>query len=85
MNPDHGDLRELVREVYGQVAATPAAHHPFQVGRKVAELAGYPEEWLAGIPAASIDSFAGVSCLPCFAKVSSRARVLDLGCGAGLD
>lgn len=54
-------------------------------GRGLAELAGYPDEWLARVPAASVDSFAGVSCVPCFAEIPSGAMVLDLGCGAGLD
>jgi arsenite methyltransferase len=40
---------------------------------------------LSLVPSASVDSFAGVSCLPCFAEISAGARVLDLGCGAGLD
>jgi arsenite methyltransferase len=85
MWPEPGELREQVRRVYSQLAAAPDAHHPFRVGRQLAERAGYSEAWLSGIPTASIESFAGVSCVPCFAEVSSEARVLDLGCGAGLD
>lgn len=79
------DLREQVHRIYGQVAAAPEAEHPFRIGREVALRAGYPPEWLAGVPAASIDAFAGLSCLPCLAQVPADAALLDLGCGAGLD
>jgi ubiquinone/menaquinone biosynthesis C-methylase UbiE len=40
---------------------------------------------LSGVPAASVEAFAGVSCLPCFAEIPDGASALDLGCGAGLD
>lgn len=85
VDPKPGELREQVRSVYSEVAAAPSARHPFRVGRGLAERAGFPEEWLARVPAASLDAFAGVWCLPCFAEVPVGARVLDLGCGAGLD
>lgn len=67
------------------MAVDPGADHPFRVGRRLAIRAGYPDEWLAKIPAQSVDSFAGVSCLPCFAQLSEDGHVLDVGCGAGLD
>lgn len=51
----------------------------------MAERAGYPPEWLSTVPGASVEAFAGVSCLPCFAEIPADAVVLDLGCGAGLD
>lgn len=85
MQPDSVELREQVRQVYSRVAVDPGADHPFRVGRRLAIRAGYPEEWLAKIPAQSVDSFAGVSCLPCFAQLSEDEYVLDVGCGAGLD
>jgi SAM-dependent methyltransferase len=78
-------LREQVRKTYGEVARSPAGEHPFRVGRKVAERAGYPPELLSAVPNASVEAFAGVSCLPCFAEIPEGALVLDLGCGAGLD
>lgn len=85
MKADRGDLIDRVRRVYGRVADSPDGKHPFRVGRRFAERVGYPEEWLAAIPPASVESFAGVSCVPCFAQFAAGARVLDLGCGAGLD
>ncbi len=82
---DRRDLRARVRLSYGAVAEDPAADHPFRVGRPVALEAGYPAEWLDSVPSHSVDAFAGVSCVPCFAEIPLGARILDLGCGAGLD
>lgn len=85
MSSHNRELREKVRLAYSKVADEPLAEHPFRVGRGVAVQAGYPEGLLATVPAASVNAFAGVSCVPCFAKIPPGARVLDLGCGAGLD
>src|SRR4030088_1234244 len=84
--PTEGDdRREQVKDAYSQIAVRPGAAPPSPVGRRLAESVGYPEAWLAAQPAASLDGFAGISCLPCFARIPAGARVLDLGCGAGLD
>jgi arsenite methyltransferase len=77
--------RERVRRAYGEIARAPHGRHPFSVGRRLAERAGYPEAQLSAVPAGSVEAFAGVSCLPCFVSIPARAAVLDLGCGAGLD
>jgi SAM-dependent methyltransferase len=85
MNVADPALRQKVHHAYSEIALTPAADHPFPVGRRLAERTGYPASWLARVPAPSLDAFAGISCLPCFAEIEQGARVLDLGCGAGLD
>lgn len=82
---DRRDLRDRVRRSYSAVAENPAADHPFRVGRELALGAGYSQAWLATVPDSSVEAFAGISCLPCFAEMPQGARVLDLGCGAGLD
>src|ERR1700730_14508187 len=84
-DPEPAGLRERVRRAYSEVARAPAAEHAFPVGRRLARRAGYPEQWLQSVPPESVEAFAGLSCLPCFAAVPSGASVLDLGCGAGLD
>jgi arsenite methyltransferase len=78
-------LRDEVHDAYSQIAVEPSGRHPFPVGRALTEAVGYPAAWLAGIPEAAIDAFAGISCLPCFADVPGGSHVLDLGCGSGLD
>jgi ubiquinone/menaquinone biosynthesis C-methylase UbiE len=55
------------------------------VGRDFAASLGYPPELLASLPALCVEAFAGVSNVSVFAEIPRNARVLDLGCGAGLD
>ncbi len=78
-------LRESVRAAYSAVAEQPGNRHPFPTGRAFAESLGYPPHLLDRIPAASLEAFTGVTNLAGFAEIPHSARVLDLGCGAGLD
>jgi arsenite methyltransferase len=83
-NP-RADIAAEVRDAYSAAARDPTGRHPFPLGRRFAEELGYPPEVLAGIPAASLEAFTGVSNVSIFAELPAGARVLDLGCGAGLD
>lgn len=85
LTDDARALRHQMREAYAGAARSPAASHPFPVGRAFAESLGYPAAILARMPARAVDSFAGVSNISISAKLNAGARVLDLGCGAGLD
>src|SRR5688572_22253609 len=78
-------LREGVHRAYSAAAENPQAEHPFPVGRQFAESLGYPPHSLAGLPAAAVEAFAGVSNVAIFAEIPPSATGLDLGCGAGLD
>jgi SAM-dependent methyltransferase len=82
---DRRELRGRVRAAYSFAAEEPEARHPFPVGRVFAESLGYPPEWLDRIPPVSVEAFAGVSNVACFAELPERGIVLDMGCGAGLD
>lgn len=78
-------LRKAVRNAYSAASENPEAEHPFPVGRAFAQSLGYPLSWLATLPAVSVEAFSGVSNVSVFAGIPDGARVLDLGCGAGLD
>ncbi len=78
-------LREGVREAYSAAADRPADKHAFPVGRGFAESLGYTPEELDRTPDAAVDAFAGVSNVAEIALLAPGMRVLDLGCGAGLD
>lgn len=78
-------LREQVRQVYSAAAEDPNGKHPFPVGRAFAESLGYPSELLAQVPPSAVAAFTGVSHVSVFARIEAGIRVLDLGCGAGLD
>src|SRR6266851_2483145 len=78
-------LCEAVRSAYSSAARQPGGAHPFPVGRELAASLGYPPELLDSIPSVAVEAFAGVSNVAVVAEIPAGARVLDLGCGAGLD
>src|SRR3989442_6518772 len=78
-------LCEAVRSAYSSAARQPGGAHPFPVGRELAASLGYPPEFLDSIPSVAVEAFAGVSNVAVVAEIPAGARVLDLGCGAGLD
>jgi SAM-dependent methyltransferase len=80
----HGALRRAVRERYGRVATEPTAALGFPVGRAFAEAVGYPAGLLERTPGAAA-AFTGVGTPVRAARLQPGERVLELGCGAGLD
>ena len=79
------DLESKVKEMYRQVAEEEDADLHFETGRNLAETLGYPENLLDGVPAESLDSFAGVGYHLDLASLELGERVLDLGSGSGTD
>ncbi len=79
------EIRKGVYSAYSRAAAEPRAEHPFPVGREFAESVGYPKDLLDQISSDAVDAFAGVSNISIVADLPKAARVLDVGCGAGLD
>ena len=84
-NHDSLQLRSAVHLAYSAAAERPTQKHAFPVGRLLAERLGYPVDLLDALPLAAVEAFAGVSNLAVSAALPAEARVLDLGCGAGLD
>ncbi|HET6627841.1 MAG TPA: methyltransferase domain-containing protein [Nocardioidaceae bacterium] len=82
---DRRDLEARVKQMYEQVALTPAADFHFETGRGLAEQLGYPSADLDAIPAPAIDSFAGVGYFLDLAAIRPGEQVLDLGSGSGMD
>jgi SAM-dependent methyltransferase len=75
----------LVREAYSAAARDPEGEHPFAVGRGLALGVGYPDTLLDRMPETAVAAFAGVAAVSVDASLVPGDRVLDLGCGAGLD
>ncbi len=79
------DLEQKVKAMYRDVALNPQGAYHFEMGRALAEKLGYDKKDLDAIPAASIESFAGVGYFRDFANFKEGEKVLDLGSGSGMD
>jgi arsenite methyltransferase len=78
-------LRDAIREEYTAVAAEPERGFHFHTGRPLARLLGYDDAWLAGIPEPTVASFAGTGNPFGAGVLAAGERVVDVGCGAGID
>lgn len=82
---DLAELRTAISEEYTAVALKPEQGFHFHTGRPLAGLLGYSDEWLTGIPETSIESFAGTGNPFGLGQIRPGERVVDVGCGAGID
>jgi arsenite methyltransferase len=78
-------LRGAIQEEYAEVAANPQKGFHFHTGRPLARMLEYADEWLEGIPESSIESFAGTGNPFSLGEIQRGERVVDVGCGAGID
>ena len=78
-------LRRAVREKYRNTTTPPIGRFPYPVGRPSAIGLGYEPEWLDRIPDGVVDRFVGVGNPFTVARPGAGQRVLDVGCGCGLD
>jgi arsenite methyltransferase len=82
---DVNTLRGAIQEEYAEVAANPHKGFHFHTGRPLARMLHYAHEWLIGIPESSIESFAGTGNPFSSGEILPGEKVVDVGCGAGLD
>ena len=79
------ELEKRVIAMYTGVALQPEVQYHFEMGRQLAERLGYDPAQLNQIPAAAIDSFAGVGHHMTLADIQEGEVVVDLGSGSGMD
>jgi SAM-dependent methyltransferase len=83
---DSQALRAEVSKIYSRVANDPDGDFHFHRGPDyAASMLGYDRERLASLPDRSTASFAGVANPLSIDEVRAGERVLDIGCGAGMD
>jgi arsenite methyltransferase len=78
-------LRAAIQEEYAEVAANPQKGFHFHTGRPLARMLEYADEWLIDIPESAIESFAGTGNPFSLGELRPGERVVDVGCGAGID
>jgi len=78
-------IRAAVVEKYREVSLRAEGHFPYPVGRASALGLGYEVSWLSALPAGIVERFVGVGNPFSLVRPRPGERVLDVGCGAGLD
>ena len=79
------ELKVAVKEKYRGVARKPHGQFPYPVGQESLERLGYRTEWITAVPREIVDRFVGVGNPFSIRRVQRGERVLDIGCGCGLD
>ena len=82
---DLARLRAAVQNEYAVVPNQPGKGFHFHTGRPLAKLLGYSDEWLEGIPESAVESLAGTGNPFPLGEIRQGERVVDIGCGAGMD
>ena len=85
VNVDLTELRDAIRNEYTAVAAVPSQGFHFHTGRTLTRIVGYEADWLEGIPETAVESFAGTGNPFSLGVLAPGERVVDVGCGAGID
>jgi len=78
-------ILKAVEDMYTEVANCPAHSFHFPTGRRAAALVGYPASELDQLPAAALESFAGVGYPFAAGVLRAGDTVLDVGSGSGTD
>ncbi len=78
-------LRSEVSKEYCQVPQNPEADLHFHTGRRLATLLEYRDHWLEGLSERAIESFAGTGNPFKLGDICAAEKVVDAGCGVGLD
>ena len=85
-SPGRADARrDAVREKYRAVSREPTGQFPYPVGRESALGLGYEPAWMGAVPGEVVDRFVGAGNPFAVERPETGERVLDLGCGCGLD
>jgi len=82
---DTETLRRAIQDEYTEVATDPGRGFHFHTGRRLTGIVGYKDEWIEGIAESAIESFAGTGNPFAMGVMGPGEKVVDIGCGGGID
>ena len=82
---DTATLRKAIQDEYREVAEHPDKGFHFHTGRRLTQIVGYKNEWLAGVSERAIETFAGTGNPFAMGELREGERVVDVGSGGGID
>ena len=82
---DTANLRRAIQDEYREVAEHPNKGFHFHTGRRLTQIVGYKDEWLAGVSERAIETFAGTGNPFSMGELRQGERVVDVGSGGGID
>lgn len=74
-----------IRQKYAEVAKNPEGQFQYPTGRKGLEALQYDQNLIDRLPEAVASSYCGVGNPFSLGKINAGERILDVGCGAGVD
>jgi len=84
-NDDLARIESGIREKYTAVAGSPSGHFAYPTGREGLVGLNYGERALSLLPESVASSYCGVGNPLSLGEINPGERVLDVGCGAGVD
>jgi SAM-dependent methyltransferase len=85
MKDTPADIEMAVKDRFAALARSPTEEKRFPIGPDSAKRLGYVADEIDTLPLAATESFAGVGNPFSLGELRPGQRVLDLGCGAGMD
>lgn len=82
---DREQIDTGIKEKYKKVALTPKGHFTYPTGRDGLKGLQYDDGLIAGLPDTVADSFCGVGNTFSLGEIKPGSKVLDIGCGSGVD
>jgi len=82
---DRNRIKASIRQKYAEVSISPEGFFRYPTGRVGLEALGYASEIIRSLPEAAISSYCGVGNPFTLGKIDGGERVLDIGCGGGMD